>query len=87
MESRAISILRQYIDKHFYKGSVKIEAIGDSTVKVTDGKGDSMNLTINIYCDIIDADTKKIYALSNLPHDLDHIGTKLPTDWVELPKK
>ena len=82
MESRAISILRQYIDQNFLKGSVKIEAIGDTAIKVTDGEGVSRKLTMNIFCDIMDADTKKIYARSNLPHDLVHIGRKPPTEWV-----
>ena len=59
MESRAISILRQYIDQNIPKGSVKIEAIGDTAFKVTDGEGVSRKLTMNIFCDIMDAYTKK----------------------------
>lgn len=60
MESRAISILRQYIDQNFPKGPVKIEVIGDTAIKVTDVEGVSRKLTMNIFCDIMDADTKNL---------------------------
>lgn len=84
--TKAHIILRQYIKKNFHEGAVDIEDVGEDMVRLTDCKGESMTLTMNIYCDIMDADTKQIYAKSNLPHDLLTIGTKLPTDWEELPR-
>jgi hypothetical protein len=84
--TKAHIILHQYINKKFHEGAVKIQDIGQDEVKLTDCNGETMTLTMNIYCDIMDADTKQVYAKSNLPHDLNHIGTKLPTDWTEIPR-
>lgn len=80
------TILR-YIDKNFVRGSVRTVAIGDDKIMVIDGNGESMTLTMNIYCDIMDADTGVKYAISNLPHDINKIGTKLPTEWTEVVRK
>lgn len=73
-----------HVSKSFVLGSVKTELVGDCKVKVTDGQGASMVLTTNIYGDIMDADTGKIYAVSDLPHDLLQIGTKLPSSWADV---
>lgn len=75
-------IILTHISKNFVPGSFKTELIGDSKVKVTDGTGESMTLTTNIYGDIMDADTRKIYAVSSLPHDLSRVGTELPSRWT-----
>lgn len=82
--TRAQIILRKYIKKNFADGAVTITDIGDDKVRITDHTGESMTLTMNIYCDIMDADTKKIHAVSDLPHDLRHIGVQLPNDWTEI---
>lgn len=73
-----------YIRKNFVMGSVDLTLVGMDKVKVTDKKGDHMTLTMNLYGDIMDADSGKKYAISNLPRDLDKIGHKLPTDWMEV---
>lgn len=39
-------------------------------------------LAMNIYCDIMREDTRKIIAVSDLPHDLSSIGYKLPKSWT-----
>lgn len=78
-------IILIHIKKSFVPGSVKTELVGGSKVKVTDGTGAGMTLTANIYGDIMDADTGKIYAVSDLPHDLLRIGTKLPGSWTKAP--
>lgn len=80
------TILR-YIDKNFVRGSVRTVALGDDKIMVIDSNGESLTLTTNIYCDIMDADTGVKYAISNLPHDVNKIGTKLPTEWTELDRR
>lgn len=62
-------IIMQYIGKNFIKGSVRTSLIGDDGVRITDWKGESMVLTVNIYGHIIDADTRKIYAYDVLPYN------------------
>lgn len=76
-----------YINKNFISGSVKTQLIGEDKVKVTDRTGENMTLTMNLYCDILDADTNTTYAISNLPHDLDKIGNQQPTEWLEVDRK
>lgn len=73
------SDILQYLSIQF-KGC-HYDLIGDDKVKVTDRNGESMTFTCNLYGDIMDADTKEILAVSDLPHDLDKIGTKRPTKW------
>ncbi|NCC43880.1 MAG: hypothetical protein EOM18_09935 [Clostridia bacterium] len=57
--------------------------IGEDKVLLTDRTGASMTLTMNLYCDVMDAETRQIYAVSNLPHDLALVGNQLPTKWTE----
>ena len=64
--------------------SISLALIGRDKVEVTDQKGDHMTLTMNLYGDIMDADSGKIYAISNLPHELEKIGLEVPTDWTEV---
>lgn len=77
------TILR-FIDKNFAPGTIRTTAVGNDKIKVTDRKGESIMLTMNIYCDIMDADTGSIYARSSLPHDINKIGNQLPADWTEV---
>lgn len=87
--TRAQELLMKYIHKNFVEGSIQTEWVSGGTVKVTDKNGESMLLTMNLFGDIMDAETKKIYAEGNVPHNLDILMKnpyQLPTDWMELPR-
>ncbi len=80
------SILK-YIDQNFEEGSVRKELVGDSAVRITDRTGASMTFTQNLFGDIMDYNTKKVLAISDLPHNLDELRTTaMPTKWTELDK-
>lgn len=78
-------LLHRYIDNHFEKGTVSIQNVSPDKIRVRNCTGENMTLTMNLFCDVLDADTGQMYARSNLPHDLNRIGTRLPTAWEELP--
>lgn len=76
--------IREYIYKNFHPDTVVLSMEGEECIKVTDGSGESMTLTMNLFGDIMDADTKSIYAISDLPHDPDKIGNQMPQNWMEV---
>ncbi len=85
--TEAQRMIVKYINENFLKGSVQVELKGSVEVKITDHNGEHMVLTVNLFCDIMDAATKKIIAVSNVPHDLDELircPSKLPTSWTNL---
>ncbi|MCI5996134.1 MAG: hypothetical protein MRZ45_09375 [Blautia sp.] len=73
----------RYMLERFEAGSVALMLIGSDRIRVTDGSGVSMTLTLNQYGDIIDADTGQVYAISDLPHDHTSTG-KFPTSWKDV---
>lgn len=76
--------IQRYIDQMFIGEDVKTELVGDSQIKVTENGG-CVTLTMNIYGDIMDAETRKILAESDLPHDLMRIGHgEMPRSWHEV---
>lgn len=80
--TRAQMILSHYIEKNFIKGSVRIDLESDTSVKIRDNTGNVLRLTLNLYGDIMDADTKRIYAIGNVPHDIEHIKEQIPAEWI-----
>lgn len=86
MATRAQLLIRKYICMRFYLNNITMKNVDIDKVKVTDSKGQNIVFTMNLYCDIMDADTKKIYAISNIPHDLDNVKSLLPTNWVDVGK-
>ncbi|MGN0141525.1 MAG: hypothetical protein ACI4AD_04805 [Roseburia sp.] len=70
-----------YIDTQFMPGSIRKSLVDDYGVKITDKTGESMVFTMNLYGDIMDADTGKILARSNLSHDSMKLDNKMPTSW------
>ena len=57
----------------------------ESIIKLTRKNGQTLHLTCNIFGDIMDADTKKIIARSNLPHNLDKLSYYArPTEWENI---
>lgn len=81
--TKAQSIILRYLKTQFE--GVTYGYIGDDKVIVTDYTGKSMTFTMNVFCDIMDCKTREIIAVSDLPHDLTKIGTKLPHSWKNQP--
>nr|CRY96959.1 hypothetical protein [uncultured prokaryote] len=81
--TKAQIILKKWIDKNFE--NVEIEFPTDSSATIKDKKGETMNISLNLYCDILETDSGKILAISDLPHDCITVGNKIPTTWKELP--
>lgn len=79
--TRAQEAISKYIYNNFYYGSVRLIPEGDDKIKLIDEKGESMTLTLNCFGDIMDAGTKKVYAFSGLPHDLNPVGPQIPRNW------
>lgn len=77
-------VLYKYVKENFAQGYFSIQYIDPDKVRIQDRKGESITLTLNLYCDILDAETNEIYAVSDLPHDLTHVGLKTPGSWKEL---
>ncbi len=87
-ESRMQRSILKYIDQNFARGSVRKELVGDLAVKIVDRNGESMTFTQNLFGDIMDNETKKILAISDLPHNLDKLRmTSMPTSWRNVPYK
>lgn len=40
------------------------------------------NLGINVFCDILRREPKAIIAESNLPHDIERIGSRMASSWT-----
>lgn len=76
--------IQRYIDQMFIGEDVKTELVGNSQIKVAE-EGGCVTLTMNIYGDIMDVQTRKILAESDLPHDLMRIGYgEMPHSWHEV---
>ena len=82
--TRAQEAIKKYIYTNFHPDGVQLFPVDRDKVKLTDSAGESMVLTMNIFGDIMDAETKQIYAVSDLPHDLERIGRQLPQSWKEV---
>ena len=78
--------VQQYIRENPGTENLEMECISEGTVKVTDDNGVHKG-TMNLFCDIMDADTKKIIAESNIPHNLDEVGFSLATKWKQIPQE
>lgn len=72
-------ILR-YLQIHF--SGCRYELVGNDEVNVIDQTGGIRRFTCNIYSDIMDADTRKIVAVSDVPHNLDKVYTQRPREWT-----
>lgn len=64
--TRTQNMIVNYINQQFVPGSVTIIPVGESHVKITDKNKESLTFTVNIFGDIIDADTNKIIAEASL---------------------
>ncbi len=73
--------ITRYIRTQF-AGGYRINPEGEGVIRLTDKDGQTRRFTCNIFGDIMDAETRKIIARSNLPHDLDRLPYYArPTKW------
>ena len=56
---------------------------GDSKVIISTAKGKKQSITVNLFGDILDADTKKVIARGNVPHTLNG-RMQFPTKWTDF---
>lgn len=82
--TRAQEVIKKYIYMNFHRDSVLLFPVDQDKIKIIDAEGAIMTLTLNLYGDIMDAVTRKLYAISDLPHDLNRIGLQLPQSWKEV---
>ena len=83
--SQAQKSILKYIKTQF-KG-VRVRPIGEDRLQVTDSKGGKLNLSLNLYGDILDADTKQVIAKSDLPHSMDELKVhEMPKSWDNCPE-
>lgn len=82
--TRAQEVINKYIYMNFHRDSVLLFPVDQDKIKIIDAEGASMTLTLNLYGDIMDAVTRKLYAISDLPHGLNRIGLQLPQSWKEV---
>lgn len=80
----AQSLIMKYINKNFVPGSVRICLLDIDVVKITDVHGSALSFTVNLYGDILEADTRKLVAVGNVDHNLSTVGLQLPTDWYDV---
>lgn len=71
----------KYLKTQYDLDTFEVEAIGNDNIKLTDRSGKATTYTMNLFGDIMEYGTKKIIARSNLPHNLDKIGLKMPNSW------
>ena len=60
----------------------RYELVSGSRVRVFDQMGGSRTYTSNIYSDIMDAETREIVAVSDVPHDLEMVDRQRPKSWT-----
>ena len=58
------------------------EITGRATATAADQSGKEWHLTMNVYGDIMDADTKKIIADGKVSHDIRRVY-EFPTEWTD----
>ncbi len=76
-------LILRYLNTQNFEGSTK--AVGDYIVEVTDQSGTVKRLTMNLFCDIMDADTQEVVAESDAPHSMDKLARNLyqvPKSWT-----
>lgn len=80
----AQKIIMRYVYQNYIPGTFHTTVIGKDRIKVTNFHDKDVTLTLNLYADIMDAETEEIYAVSDLPHDLRVIGNRIPESWQKV---
>lgn len=79
-------IIVAYVKTQWDMTGIKVKCQGDDVVVITDSTGDTLELTTNLYSDIMDVSSRKILAASNLPHDIRKFNPEdKPTSWLTYP--
>lgn len=79
-------IIIAYVKTQWDMAGIQVHCQGDDVVIITDSTGDKLELTTNLYGDIIDVSSRKILAASNLPHDIRKLKKgDVPTSWLTYP--
>lgn len=81
-------LLRRYVASRFHLDGIRILDTGIDMIRIIDRRGDSMDLAMNLYCDIFEVlsdGSTKLIAESNIPHDLMEVKMLLPTEWSDVP--
>lgn len=79
-------IILAYVKTQWDMAGIQVGLKGDDVVVITDSVGDTLELTTNLYGDIIDVSSRKILAASNLPHDIRKFKQgDMPTSWLTYP--
>lgn len=84
--TRAQEIIVAYVETQWDMTGIQVGLKGYDVVVITDSTGDTLELTTNLYGDIIDVSSRKILAASNLPHDIRKLNQEdVPTSWLTYP--
>lgn len=84
--TRVQEIIVAYVKTQWDMAGIHVGLKGDDVVVITDSVGDTLELTTNLYGDIMDVSSRKILAASNLPHDIRKLNPEdRPTSWLTYP--
>ena len=84
--TRVQEIIVAYVKTQWDMSEIKVKCQGDNILVITDSVGDKLELTTNLYGDIMDVSSRKILAASNLPHDIRKLKKgDVPTSWLTYP--
>lgn len=84
--TKSQEIIVAYVKTQWDMAGVQVGLKGDDVVIISDFTGDKLELTTNLYGDIIDVSSRKILAASNLPHDIRKFNPEdKPTSWLTYP--
>lgn len=84
--TKSQEIIVAYVKTQWDMAGVQVGLKGYDVVIITDSTGDKLELTTNLYGDIIDVSSRKILAASNLPHDIRKLNPEdRPTSWLTYP--
>ncbi len=83
MELDKLNLMQELLLRYCgQRGMTDVEITGRATATAFTRSGKELHLTVNIYGDIMDDDTKKIIADGNVSHDIRRIY-EFPTEWKD----
>lgn len=67
------------------KANLKLYFEENNILRVKDKQGNIRRLAVDLFCDIIDMDEKKVVAVSDIPHTSAYFGScKMARKWTVL---
>lgn len=80
--TRVQDIILEYVKQEYVIGTYETVPIGFDKVRIVNMiSGTEVILSANFFGDIIDMESRRIIATSNVPHDISCAFLK-PTDWT-----